>query len=101
MLPFQSYSSRITPPYIHVARGYLLCQDIMTPSSSLRHVCDEDRDMPAPSPAVASGGAGSRSMFPLHPNPAAPSAVCLQHGRSAAQTDFESQRSEGSAIHVR
>lgn len=86
---------------MHLARGCLFCQDIISLSLSLRHVCDEDRDMPAPSPAVASGGAGSRSMFPLHPNSTAPSVVCLQHVGSAVQTDCQSQRSEGSALHIR
>ena len=91
----------MSPTYIHTARGYLFCQDIISSPSSPRHVRDEDGDLPAPPPAVASGGAGSHSMFPLHPHPAAPSAVCLQHVRSAVQTDCEPPWREGSALHIR
>ncbi len=62
---------------IHLARGYLFFVNKISPSSPLRRVCDEDGDLPACAPAMASGGAGSRRVFPLHLNPAAPSAVCL------------------------
>ncbi|MEQ2197763.1 hypothetical protein XENOCAPTIV_002937 [Xenoophorus captivus] len=47
--------------------------------------------MPASSPAVATGRADSRSMFPLHPNPAGPNAECLQHVGSVLLTHCKSQ----------
>lgn len=81
--------------------GVCFLHNIISPSQSLRRVRYGDEDMPAPSPAVASGGAGSRSVLPLRPNPADPSAVCLQRSRPAAQTERGSQRSQGSALHIR
>lgn len=91
----------ISASQIKIARGYLLWEDINSPSLSLRHVCDEDRDMPASSPSVAPGGAGSRHVFPLHNNPAAPIPVHLQHGGSSAEADCEPSRGQGSALCIR
>lgn len=71
--------------------------NLRPPPPSLRHVCDEDGSMPTSSLAVAPGGVGSRRLLPLCPDPAGPLAVCLQPGGSAAQTDPEHRRSEGSA----
>lgn len=91
----------ISASQFKIARGYLLLEDINSPSLSLRHVCDEDRDMPASSPSVAPGGAGSRHVFPLHSNPAAPNPVHLQHGGSSTEADCEHSRGQGSSLCTR
>lgn len=102
ILPPRAAIYQLTPAsQIHIARGYLLFQEINSLSLSLRHVCDEDRGVPASSPAVAPGGAGSHRVFPLYSNPAAPSVVSLQHGGSSAQADREPSRSQGSALYAR
>lgn len=66
-----------------------------------RHVCNEGRDVSASSAAVVSRGPGSQSVFPLRPHFAATHVVCLQHIRSAAQTDCESAWSQGFALNTR